>query len=328
MSAFSSTPSGDGTVQTLRLGSAQFSGPDRIEAFRETYGRAVMQMEIDPLPGVPFELDFTVRSVPGFGMAWGRLSPTRNRHTAAMAQDDDLILVVATQGRGTLRQAGREATIESGEAAWVSNGLAGEFRGEVASSLCNLRFSRARLAALARDVDGALIRTLRADDPALRLLAGYAGVVMNDAQALAAPRLCHAATQHLHELAALLLGATRDGAEAARQSGVRAARLRAVQADIAAHLAEPGLCIDAVAARLRLSPRMLRALFQGEDTTFAHYVLQQRLARVHGRLIGSQPIAALAYEAGFGDLSYFNHAFRRRYGATPSEVRAAALRAA
>jgi AraC-like DNA-binding protein len=29
------------------------------------------------------------------------------------------------------------------------------------------------------------------------------------------------------------------------------------------------------------------------------------------------------YECGFGDLSYFNRAFRRRYGATPTDVRAA-----
>jgi AraC-like DNA-binding protein len=32
-------------------------------------------------------------------------------------------------------------------------------------------------------------------------------------------------------------------------------------------------------------------------------------------------IAAIAYDAGFGDLSYFNRAFKRHYGATPSEVR-------
>ena len=37
-------------------------------------------------------------------------------------------------------------------------------------------------------------------------------------------------------------------------------------------------------------------------------------------------ITAIAYEAGFGDLSYFNRAFRRRYGETPSDVRAAAVR--
>jgi AraC-like DNA-binding protein len=35
-------------------------------------------------------------------------------------------------------------------------------------------------------------------------------------------------------------------------------------------------------------------------------------------------IASLAYDAGFGDLSYFNRTFKRCYGATPSEVREAA----
>jgi AraC-like DNA-binding protein len=34
-------------------------------------------------------------------------------------------------------------------------------------------------------------------------------------------------------------------------------------------------------------------------------------------------IAAIAYDAGFGDLSYFNRAFKRCYGATPSELREA-----
>ena len=313
--------------QTLRFGRADFSGPDRIEAFRETYGRALLQLEIDPLPGVPFELDFTVRSVPGFGIAWGRLSPTRNRHTTAMIADDDVVLVHTPQGHGTLRQDGREVSIQSGEATWISNGLAGEFLGDMPSRLCNFRFSRARLAPLVGGIDDALVRKVDRGHPALRLLVGYAGV-MDDAQALATPQLCEAVTQHMHELAALLLGATRDGAEAARHGGLRAARLRAVQADIAAHLTERELSIDTVAARQRVSPRTLRALFQAEGTTFAHYVLQQRLAHVHRQLAHPQragrPIGALAYEAGFGDLSYFNHAFRSRYGATPSDVRAAA----
>jgi len=36
-------------------------------------------------------------------------------------------------------------------------------------------------------------------------------------------------------------------------------------------------------------------------------------------------ISAIAYEVGFNDLSYFNRTFRRRYDATPSDVRTAAL---
>jgi len=33
-------------------------------------------------------------------------------------------------------------------------------------------------------------------------------------------------------------------------------------------------------------------------------------------------ITWIAFDVGFGNLSYFNRLFRRRYGATPSDVRA------
>jgi AraC-like DNA-binding protein len=39
---------------------------------------------------------------------------------------------------------------------------------------------------------------------------------------------------------------------------------------------------------------------------------------------GERSIASIAYHAGFGDLSYFNRVFRKRYGMTPSDARAAA----
>jgi AraC-like DNA-binding protein len=34
-------------------------------------------------------------------------------------------------------------------------------------------------------------------------------------------------------------------------------------------------------------------------------------------------ISTIVYDAGFGDLSTFNREFRRRFGATPSDVRVA-----
>jgi AraC-like DNA-binding protein len=37
--------------------------------------------------------------------------------------------------------------------------------------------------------------------------------------------------------------------------------------------------------------------------------------------LAQNPVGAIAYDAGFGDLSYFNRSFKRRYGATPRDVR-------
>jgi len=38
-------------------------------------------------------------------------------------------------------------------------------------------------------------------------------------------------------------------------------------------------------------------------------------------------ISAISHDCGFHDLSWFHRTFRRRYGATPSDIREAALKA-
>jgi len=108
----------------------------------------------------------------------------------------------------------------------------------------------------------------------------------------------------------------------------RTARLRAVKADILANIAQPGLTINAVARRQGISSVYVRKLFEHDGTTFTEFILTRRLARVH-RMLGDPrfsggTISTIAFDAGFGDLSYFNRVFRRRYGATPSDVRAKA----
>ena len=55
------------------------------------------------------------------------------------------------------------------------------------------------------------------------------------------------------------------------------------------------------------------------------YLVRSRLRHAARRLAeDDSTITDIAYDVGFGDLSYFNRAFRRRYGASPSDVRAQA----
>ena len=60
----------------------------------------------------------------------------------------------------------------------------------------------------------------------------------------------------------------------------------------------------------------------------SRYVLGQRLTQVHRMLVdphqAHRAISTIAYDVGFGDMSTFNREFRRLFGATPSDVRAAA----
>jgi AraC-like DNA-binding protein len=152
--------------------------------------------------------------------------------------------------------------------------------------------------------------------------------MLGDADGFSAPELRRQAVTHIHDLMALALGATRDAAETAKCRGARAARLRLIKDDIADNIGQADLSLPALAARHQVNPRYLQRLFESEGMKFTDYVLAQRLAFAH-RLL-SDPrrnrvkISAIAFDAGFGDLSYFNRTFRRHYGKAPSEVRAAA----
>ena len=179
---------------------------------------------------------------------------------------------------------------------------------------------------LVAGLDTAYGRPIPADNAALRLLTQYIGI-LEDTEALIAPDLRRQAITHIHDLMALAIGATRDATEIAKGRGVRAAR-RIIKEDIATQLDRADLSVATIAARHRIKPRWIQRLFEREGMTFTEYVLAQRLARAHRLLTdpryANQKISTIAFNVGFGDLSYFNRAFRRRYGAAPSELRAAA----
>jgi AraC-like DNA-binding protein len=132
----------------------------------------------------------------------------------------------------------------------------------------------------------------------------------------------------VQDLMALAIGATPDAEEAAQGRGLRAARLHAIKQDIARNLSRPELSVAMLARRHGCTPRFVQRLFETEGTTFTEYVLAQRLARAHRMLLDprreSEKISVVAYDSGFGDVSYFNRMFRRHFGAAPSDIRAQA----
>jgi AraC-like DNA-binding protein len=188
----------------------------------------------------------------------------------------------------------------------------------------NVVVPRATLKPLVGDVASKTMRLVPSDCDALQLLTGYIGLLRAGAATMT-PELCHLASTHIHDLVAAALGATRDGAAIAESRGIRAARFRAVKADVLAHIASSGLTIEAVAQRQRITPRYVHMLFEDEGLTFSEFVLGERLMRAYRMLTNHRfrfrTVSVIAYAVGFGDLSYFNRTFRRRFGAAPSEIR-------
>jgi AraC-like DNA-binding protein len=94
---------------------------------------------------------------------------------------------------------------------------------------------------------------------------------------------------------------------------------------ITEHSHRRSLSVGSVAAHLNVTPRYVQRMFEADGTTFSEFLLRRRLVRAHRLLCepGSthRAISSIAYDVGFGDLSYFNRRFLRLYGLTPRDVR-------
>ena len=305
--------------------------PERAQPtlVRECFARLGFRYDIERLPEVPFHVDVSLNMLPGLAMATGRLHGSRNRRTRTHVEDgtDDAVLIVNLRGPHLVEQRDRELVLGDGEAVLVSAADPSCFTHRPPGDMLAMRFAKARLAPLLQDGHDGYMRRIPSDTQALRLLTNYVAIGW-DQPAGASPDLQHVMAGHIYDLIAVMVGANRDAEEAAQGGGLRAARLQAIKQDIGRHLGRPDLSVAALAQRHGCTARLLQRLFEAEGSTFTEYVLAQRLGRAYRMLADprrrAEKISTVALDCGFGDVSYFNRVFRRRYGAAPSDVRAQA----
>jgi AraC-like DNA-binding protein len=298
---------------------------DRAPFWSDFFANVIVNCDAEVEPGRPFYAEAELLVWPELQVLWSKEAPMRYTRSRARAADgdDSLVLLIRRSGVSTLSQRGNELSARAGEGIGF---LAAEPTTAMTSDIdaLNVVVPRAALAPLVGDVASRTMRLVPSDCEALRLLTSYVEI-LRQGPGPGTPELRHLAATHVHDLIAAALGATRDGAAIAEGRGLRAARLRAVKADILGHLGSSDLTVAAVALRQRISPRYVHMLFEAEGLTFSEFVLGQRLLRAFRMLtdprLRPMTIGAIAFAAGFGDLSYFNRTFRRRFGARPSEVR-------
>jgi AraC-like DNA-binding protein len=303
---------------------------DRVGIWREVYGRTILRLDIEPLSDRPLQADIRMCTLPGLGLVSGIIHGVRDRRTSALIADgnDDFGLMVNRGGGVAVAQCGREATLGDGDAILLSCGDPAAVTRPSACHYLGLRVPRLALAPIVRNIEDLVALPIPRGSPGLGLLRSYVTGLLSNIDSLASSTLQRLAAGHVYDLLALILAGQNDGAVVADSGGVRAARLHAIKTDIVERLRSHGLTISTVAARNGLTPRYIQRLFEHEGTSFTSFVLAERLALAHrmlnDRRQADSAISAIAFEAGFGDLSYFNRAFRRHYGATPSDVRAQA----
>jgi AraC-like DNA-binding protein len=172
---------------------------------------------------------------------------------------------------------------------------------------------------------GRLGRPLRL--PADSALASLLGAAVDAAKAQApvlAEELGEAVLRNLCGLVALACGAFGDSSEPGQDS-VRSAQLAAAKRHIDLHLADPDLTPASAAAALGISPRQLHRLFEPSGSTFARYILRERLLRCRDTIAGAtgsgRSVIDIAFGWGFNSMATFYRAFASEFGGPPTGLR-------
>lgn len=315
-----------------QFSSSALPAEDRLELWRDTITKHMIRLAIDPLAEGPFLAEASLRKYDGMTIGTGTVSASashRSREIVA-ADNDDLFLMLNLSGPLVLTSGGQELTLRPGEATLLCCAELGTYVRPDMGMLSCIRLPRSTLNPFVAGLEDRIFRLIPRDAGPLMLLGTYLTALTDPADIDMAPAVSRTVSNHVTDLIALTLGATRDAANAALGGGMRAARLAAAKAYIQDRIGPHGLSIDDVAGHMGVSSRYVRKLFEADGDSFSKYVLEQRLIRVRGMLTNARfdhrPISSLAYDVGFGDLSYFNKVFRASFGGTPSDLRHAAAR--
>jgi AraC-like DNA-binding protein len=252
---------------------------------------------------------------------------TSGPHDRSFEEQHDAVSIAAvTEGTFQYRTASGRAVLAPGSILLGNAGACFECGHEhgVGDRCIAFHFAPALLEAIVAAVPGARRVTFAVPHlpPLLELLPLLAAAEAARDEADAA---------ELEELALRLAGAVTaavsDSKRAARAPSPRDERrvseaLRRIEAQ-----ADESLALSGMARAAGMSPyHFLRTFRLVAGMTPHQYVLRTRLSRAAVRLrTTGDPVSAIAFDAGFGDLSTFNRRFRRVMGCSPGAYRARSL---
>ncbi len=287
-------------------------------------GAHVLNVDVTPLGGEPIRACVEMAELPSLSIVGFEQSPLVMSRTAQHLCDgyDGLALSVPFRGTAHARQGSHDFTIGCGEAILLDARLPSELANTGPMSFVGFKLSRRWFAERGFALMSEHPLPLQGS-VALKLLVEYALAVIDDGAEGHLARICDL---HLSELIAAALMDAGGGAPVSPVV-LRDARYRLIAQAIRRRAADTGFALSDLARDIAHSERTIQAALARHDESFSSLLRKERLAIAHGLLqSGSgRSIAAIAFAAGFQDISTFNRAFRDRFGMQPRDLLALAL---
>ena len=303
-----------------------YKGPPKgaeYEAWREVTCRAFCGVDIQPSEGEAIDCRLRIDPIGALVLAAPSGLSAQFSRTREILGDgcDDLVLVEAQWGRVPLLQGDKVIEMQGGQLCLTDMSVLGSISHGPRGGFRTLRIPRQALLAAAPRAEDHLSIAVSDNDVLRETISGYQTLCASQAPCLDAAGQ-HLMAQHLVDLVALLFTTRKGPGEPGRAS----AQLDLIRADALRDLGNPALALANLVRRHGLSERQAQRLFEQSENTFTEFVIEQRL--LLARKLVTDPtqrhrkISDVAHMSGFSDLSYFNRAFRKRFGVSPTEMRA------
>ncbi|WP_433297014.1 helix-turn-helix domain-containing protein [Pseudonocardia sp. CA-142604] len=250
----------------------------------------------------------------------GPISAVRTNRMAAKASADDGMLFCLQEMicQGYMRQRGRCAELVAGTGVLIEARSPSERTSQSEAQLLTLRFSRELLPLRTTEITEACARSADPAAPAMQMLSGYLGRLLDVADRLSEPQRLDAGRAAIEMLTMVL----RDVAPSVPGGdGPEDVLLDMMRTHVREHLADPQLRVEELARRHHVSVRHAYRLFTRIGTTPGAYLREQRLLAAQVMLADPRHaqlrLSHVAAAVGFLDIRTFERAFRRQYGMTP-----------
>jgi AraC-like DNA-binding protein len=241
--------------------------------------------------------------------------------------EDGVVMTIACDGRYGYNQARRENLIEPGEAYFFHNCLPGAFDADEGGHYWLISLPAKVIIPGFGDSSSLIGCRITNAKPELKLLTAYLDAVYQT-PGLRDPKTKAVIGGQVTDLVVAAVGRADEAAQASAGRGIRAARYKLVMEEIHRRYSEPMLNGERIARALGVSIRYIQQLFEENGRTLSAEIMNERLKAVRRSLsdpsCDEHKISEIAYRCGFSDLSYFNRAFRQKFGETPKTARGSA----
>ena len=304
----------------------------RLESWSEILETTHLAFDVHPTSRTPddFRGAVTRRSIGDLVLVDCAASPFLGHRSRALmggcrtdAQPEDIVgFQFVCKGVELVREGSRSVVLKAGDVV-LWDGLQ-PTDVEIVESFYKrtLLFPRERvLAVCPRLADALAMPALDRSGPA-RLLVRYVNALVAEFPGLEAAARMSAADAALE-----LLRAAVEPSLPASRSATRDAMRAEVRRYIRTHMQDPALDPASIARAYSISVRALHALFEDADASVAGLVRRERLGRCAEDLQrpNAGSVTEIAFRWGFCDAAHFSRVFKREFGATPSEIRRAAM---